>query len=221
MRFPLIEISKNYDRIASVMKNQTISNQIATWQGQAYPLGDELRIIMAAISTRDHGVIYGRTHSDFRRKQFEDQWRLYGAGYYRYAFAGHDKRKSQGIKDPASILLSESAARDLFGDKHPMGRPIKIDNKMDAVVTGVYKDLPLNSSFSDLHFIAPWQLIVSAEHYDTRFNNPWGASWFLTYVQIADHADMNSVSEKIREAELKQITNNDDIRFNHFFSFIR
>jgi putative ABC transport system permease protein len=34
---------KNYDRIASVMKNLSISNQIQTWHGQAYPLGDELR----------------------------------------------------------------------------------------------------------------------------------------------------------------------------------
>ena len=33
----------NYDHIASVMKNQNINNQIETWDGQAYPLGDELK----------------------------------------------------------------------------------------------------------------------------------------------------------------------------------
>ena len=94
-----------------------------------------------------------------------------------------------------------------------MGKPIKIDNKLDVVVTGVYKDLPLNCSFSDLHYIAPWQLLVQAEHYDTRFENPWGASWFQTLVEIADHAQMDIVSRKISEAELKQIRNGDDARF--------
>jgi ABC-type antimicrobial peptide transport system permease subunit len=204
----------NYDRIASVMKNQTISNQITTWHGQAYPLGDELRnhygsyfkhVIMSAY-TAGRILTSGEKHLKISGNYMEP-------GITDMLSLDMIKGSRKGLKDPASILLSESAAKDLFGDSDPMGKPIKIDNKLDVIVTGVYKDLPLNSSFSDLHYIAPWQLIVSAEHYDTRFNNPWGASWFLTYVQIADHADMHLVSEKIREAELNQIRNNDDVRF--------
>ena len=69
---------------------------------------------------------------------------------------------------------------------------------MTVKVTGIYEDLPQNSSFGDLTFISPWLLLVKDQHYDTRFNNPWGASWFQTLVQIADNADMNKVSDKIK-----------------------
>jgi putative ABC transport system permease protein len=204
----------NYDRIASVMKNQSINNQTETWQGEAYPLGDELRnhygshfkhVIMSAW-TAGRILTSGEKHLKISGNYMEP-------GITDMLSLDMIKGSRQGLKDPASILLSESAANDLFGSSDPMGKQVKIDNKLDVIVTGVYKDLPQNSSFSDLHYIAPWQLIVSTEHYDTRFNNPWGASWFQTFVQIADHADMNAVSEKIREAELNQIRNNDDVRF--------
>ncbi len=204
----------NYDRIASVMKNQSINNQIETWQAEAYPLGGELKnhfgsnfkhVIMSAW-TAGRILTSGEKHIAISGNYMEP-------GVTDMLSLDMIKGSRQGLKDPASILLSESAAKNLFGEADPMGKAIKIDNKLDVIVTGVYKDLPLNSSFSDLHYIAPWQLIVHAEHYDTRFNNPWGASWFQTYVQIADHADMHAVSEKIKEAELNQIRNNDDVRF--------
>ena len=205
---------QHYDRIAKVMKNQSMSNEIQTWQGQAYPLGPELRnhygsnfkhVIMTAY-TSGRILTSGEKHLKISGNYMEP-------GITDMLSLDMVRGSRDGLKDPASILLSESAAKDLFGDSDPMGKPVKIDNKLDVIVTGVYKDLPVNSSFSDLHYIAPWQLIVSAEHYDTRFNNPWGASWFLTLVQIADHEDMNAVSEKIRDAELNQIKNNDDVRF--------
>ena len=205
---------QNYDRIASVMKNQSINNQTETWQGQAYPLGDELRnhygsyfkhIIMSSW-TAGRILTAGEKHLKISGNYMEP-------GVTDMLSLDMIKGSRQGLKDPASILLSESAARSLFGDTDPMDKSIKIDNKLDVIVTGVYKDMPLNSSFSELHYIAPWQLIVSSEHFDTRFENPWGASWFQTFVQIADHADMRAVSGKIREAELNQIRNNEDVRF--------
>ncbi len=205
---------ENYDRIASVMKNQTINNQIETWNAEAYPLGGELKnhfgsefshVIMSSW-TAGRILTSGEKHLKISGSYMEP-------GVTDMLSLEMVKGTREGLKNPASILLSVSAAKDLFGEADPMGKPIKIDNKLDVVVTGVYKDLPKNSSFSDLQYIAPWQLIVNAEHYDTRFNNPWGASWFQTFVQIADHADMKAVSEKIKEAELNQIRHNDDVRF--------
>ena len=58
-------------------------------------------------------------------------------------------------------------------------------------------------------------MLVKDQHYDTRFNNPWGASWFQTLVQIADNVDMNRVSYKIKDLKMKDLqrTNNSDARF--------
>jgi putative ABC transport system permease protein len=66
-----------------------------------------------------------------------------------------------GLKDPHSILLSASISRALFGNTDPVNRVIKINNRTDVKVTGVYEDLPLNTEFNRLRFIAPFDLWVS------------------------------------------------------------
>ena len=52
-----------------------------------------------------------------------------------------------GLEDPYSILLSASSARAIFGDADPMNRMIRIDDKLDVKVTGVYQNLPPNTTF--------------------------------------------------------------------------
>ena len=55
------------------------------------------------------------------------------------------------LPDPNSIALSESEARRRFGDVDPIGKTMTIVaniGNVDYRVTGVFKDLPKNSSFS-------------------------------------------------------------------------
>jgi putative ABC transport system permease protein len=52
------------------------------------------------------------------------------------------------LKETFSIVLTESAAKALFGDEEPMNKPVRIDNTHDLIVTAVIKDLPVNSTFS-------------------------------------------------------------------------
>src|SRR6202789_1781565 len=94
-----------------------------------------------------------------------------------------------------------------------MNKILVLDKKSPIKVTGVYEDLPFNSSFGELTFITPWQLLVNINHYDTFFNNPWGASWFQTYVQVADNADMNQVSARIKDVKMNAIRGKSDARF--------
>ena len=42
---------------------------------------------------------------------------------------------------------------------------MKINNKLDVKVTGVYEDLPLNTQFKDLKFLSPIDLWL--------VDNPW------------------------------------------------
>ena len=49
----------------------------------------------------------------------------------------------------------------MFGEQAPaVGKLVRIDDTVDLRVTGVYEDLPFNSSFSELGFVAPWDLAV-------------------------------------------------------------
>ena len=57
------------------------------------------------------------------------------------------KGNYDGLKELNSVILSASTAKSLFGDTDPMGKIMKLENKMDVKVTGVYEDLPFNTSF--------------------------------------------------------------------------
>ena len=208
----------NHDRIAQVMQNQWINNETDTWNSQAYPLGPMLRskygsdfkhVIMASW-TNGHVFSIGN-------KNLKVSGNFMEPGIVDMLSLRMIKGSKNGLNDPNSILLSQSAVKSIFGDANPMNRIIKIDHDdvLTVRVTGVYEDLPENSSFGDLAFVSPWQLLVKDQHYDTRFNNPWGASWFQTFVQIADNADMDKVSYKIKDIKMKDLqrTNNSDARF--------
>lgn len=109
-----------------------------------------------------------------------------------------------GLSDAHSILLSESAARLLFGNEPAIDKMVRVDNKLDVKVTGVYKDIPQNSSFQEVKFMIPWQLFV--------VDNPWmqtGAGWdnhfLFVYTELADGVTNEEVAPVIAEAAIKVI----------------
>src|SRR5690606_18851101 len=101
----------------------------------------------------------------------------------------------------SSILLAQSTAKSLFGDSDPMGQVLMVDNRYELKVTGIYEDLPGNSSFSDLLFITPLELLVN----DGNGNVSWFNNWVMVLVELADNVDMNAVSLAVRDAKLKNV----------------
>ena len=208
----------NHNRIAQVMQNQWINNETDTWSAQAYPMGPILRAQYGGdfkhviMSSWTGGHIFS-----IGDKNLKVSGNFMEPGVVDMLSLKMVKGSPNGLSEPNSILLSQTAVKAIFGDADPMEKTIKIDHDdlLTVKVTGVYEDLPENSTFGELAFISPWQLLVKDQHYDTRFNNPWGASWFQTFVQIADKADMNKVSYKIGDIKMKDLrrTNNSDARF--------
>src|ERR1700733_2359379 len=204
----------NYKRIAACMQNQFINNETDTWNSEAITLGPALRAnygssfkhVLMASWTSDHLLTLGD-------KTITEKGNYIEPGITDMLSLKMIKGTRSGLQVPESILLSQSVAKTFFGDADPMGKILKIDRNTNVKVTGVYEDLPYNSSFGDLTFITPWQLLVNINHYDTFFNNPWGASWFQTFVQIADNADMNQVSARIKDVKMNAIRGKSDARF--------
>lgn len=110
------------------------------------------------------------------------------------------------LKDPYSIILSESVAKALFEDADPMGQTIRINNKNDVKVTGVYEDIPHSSRFRDMSFIMPWELYLIESEWIKTMDDPWGSNFTQTWAQVADHADMEQVSAKIINVKYNKVS---------------
>lgn len=55
--------------------------------------------------------------------------------------------RKTALKEPNSIILSASKARQYFGKDNPLNKTIQYNRKQTLKVTGVYQDLPANSTF--------------------------------------------------------------------------
>ncbi len=197
---------ENYDRIAQVMQHQTSNGEIGTQGAIPSPLGAELRrnygdnfkhILMASWTESHVFRVGNKTLSKFGifiESQAPDMLTL-----------TMRRGTRAGLTEPASILLAESTARALFGEVDPMNKLVRLDDKTTVKVTGVYEDLPRNSSFGESAFMAPWNLYLSEHRWIQESENPWRANSFQLFVQLADHADIDKVSAKIRDVKLKNI----------------
>ncbi len=94
----------------------------------------------------------------------------------------------EGLQEEAAILLSASTAYVLFGDDDPMNQTV-IHNEQPMIVRGVYQDLPRNSSFSDVGFLA------RAEN-DQQTN--WESNNHQIFATISAHSSIEVINEKIR-----------------------
>ena len=72
-------------------------------------------------------------------------------------------------------------------------------------MTGVYKDLPHNSTFADLSFMSTWDMIYNNTEWIRTMEDPWRPNSFTLFVQINDNADFATVSAKIKDAKLKKV----------------
>ena len=197
---------RNYDRIIQVMQHQTVNGNILSVKGMPLPLG---KVLQNDYGSNFKYVVMASWQGDYILSAGDKN--LSKKGMYMDTdgprmFSLHMLEGTQdGLRNPNSIILSASAAKALFGDADPTGKRVRVGNKMDVTVTGVYEDFPYNTEFRDLDFVAPWDLYVASEGWVKRAIVQWDNNSFQIYAQIADHADFGTVSKNIVHAEYDHV----------------
>jgi putative ABC transport system permease protein len=202
---------ENYREVAAVMQNNTIDGVVETWSSQSYQLGPELRnnygnyfkyVAMCSFpgsSILKHDEKIFPATGCFMEKDGPEVLSLQML---------HGTRR--GLEDPSSILLSASVAKAFFGADDAIGKVLRVDDDIDLKVSGVYQDMPDNSSFKgEFGFVAPLDVLVNRG----GRNFGWVNSWLQVFVQMAEKADMQQASLAIRDVKIKNVTEGDK-RFN-------
>lgn len=199
------KVHQNYSSIAKVIQNVTNNGEVQTWESVPYPLAAELRksygndfksVVMTA-GMGDH--LLALDNKKLTRNGGYMDWQ--GPEMFTLQML---KGSRNALKDPTSILISATTARAYFGDADPMGKTLKIDNQVIAKVAGVYTDLPQNATFANLGFIGSWEMFYNANDIKSM-KEPWRPNFCTLYVQMADNADMVSVSLKIKDVKLRNV----------------
>jgi len=197
---------RNYGQLAQVMQHQTFNGETGSQTSLPYLIGEELRknygsdfkSVSMSGWTNDHILTFGEKMITQSGNYFEPQ-------IIQMLSMKMLEGSASALQDSHSIILSKTTAKALFGNADPMNHRIKIDSKFDVKVSGVYEDFPYNSEFKALLFIAPWNLYIDSNVWNEKATNPWRNNSFQAWVQLADHADLNQVSAKIKDVKLKRV----------------
>lgn len=98
-----------------------------------------------------------------------------------------------------SVVLSQSAARALFGEEEPMNKSLTIDNRMDVEVTGVFEDIPRNNKLGGLEFFVPWSLHIASNQWLQNRDTDWDNHMTSTYVLLQPNATAEEVNVGIAD----------------------
>jgi len=104
------------------------------------------------------------------------------------------------LDDPFSLVITEKEAHKIFGDKDPIGKTVKIDNRQIFTVTSVVKELPSNSSVK-FRYLIPFKTVKK----EAPWLNYWGNHNYFGYAKITKGTDITEFNKELDQFYIKHV----------------
>jgi putative ABC transport system permease protein len=186
----------NHSRLAQVMCNQTNDGETYTGTTVTIPVGNALQTKYGQhfkyVSLTSYNNDFLLAAGD---KKLAGKGMWVQPGFTQMFTLTMVRGSRTALKDPSSVLLSQSLAKAIFSEEDPMNKIVRFDNKFDLKVAGVYEDLPHNTSFYNTQLLLPWAHEENRLYRQTSWNNHCGQ----LFVQLNEPADFDNVTEKIKQ----------------------
>ncbi len=191
---------RNYSQIYQVMAHRTFNNQTFTDRNMVMPLAAALekeipQIKNAVVTThpqtsniRKNDTPYGLTCVTTSTNFLE----VFTVDFI-------SKSSPDPIDGPSSIVLTQSAAKAIFGDENPLEQTLDIGQDGQVKVTGVIADLPSNSS---MQLDALRSFDYSSDNVKQNMER-WSSSSWEVYIETLPGADMELVNQQINEIKYR------------------
>lgn len=198
------EYHSNHKELAQLMTTYTSSDgSKGTGEAVAMPIGNELRTKYASdfkdisMSSWNFGHILGVGDKKISTKGMWVESNFPGMFSFRM-----QKGNINGLNDPSSIFISQSIATALFGTDNAMGKTIRLDNKADYKIAGVFEDFPHNTSLFDSKIFLPWTKYITTEDWLKNAATQWNNHSWQCFVQVNKGVDMAALTGKIKNASM-------------------
>jgi putative ABC transport system permease protein len=104
------------------------------------------------------------------------------------------------LESPTAVVISETLAKNLFGNENPVGKTVSMNAREGYSVDGLYtvkavfRDLPQNSSYR-FSWISPYSVFEDKN----GWIKPWTNSLTETIVELDPSASVASVDQKLKK----------------------
>ena len=199
----------NVDQIYRVVGSGIVNGEMQYGAGIVYPLAGAIKTSLTAVSEvtamQYEGPrqisVYDEQSGEILRQFQEGDGFVYadsaffnvfdfkGAGFH--WIAGNPET---ALKEPFTLVLTESLANKYFPEGDALDKTVKINNKVDYKVTGVVSDFPPNTDF-------PFRILASYENlkgFFSDFNSDWRSIGpHHCYVALREGAKPEEVEKQI------------------------
>jgi len=103
--------------------------------------------------------------------------------------------KNTALKEPMSVVLSQTAAKKYFGNTDPVGQNILLTGGLiNSKVTGVMKDIPENSQIKADMIVS---MSSQRQIYGNSLDSQWANFGLTSYLLLKQGADPNKLQAKL------------------------
>jgi putative ABC transport system permease protein len=198
--FLWVEDEVNYDgafakkeRLGQIMTNQTYDGVTRTFRSTPGPLAPALVKELPGIANAS------RVAGSKPLFALGDN-AIYEKGFYTdpafldmFSLQFTEGSTQGSLQHVNSVVISEKMARQFFGNaSNVIGKNLKVNDKEEFQVTGVFKDQPTNSTLQ-FEWISPFEVYRK----NSDWLQYWGANGVQTYVQLAPGADFEAINKQL------------------------
>ncbi|MGO4294137.1 ABC transporter permease [Chitinophaga sp. RAB17] len=169
--------------------------------GTQFPLGPNLKKDISSIKETVRVMGPGKTlYTVGDKKIWEENTGFADAAFFQlFNFPLLEGNPATVLKDPYSIVLTESAAKKYFGTEPAVGKLIKVGNGYSCTVTGIAKDLPSNTDLRLDMIMSLSTMITQAAKAGSMLEEQWFMfANNVTYVQLADHTPPAKLTKELQ-----------------------
>ena len=105
--------------------------------------------------------------------------------------------RKNALTDPFSVVMTPEIARKYFGDTDPINKVVRLDNKYNFKVTGLFNPLPSNSHFHPTLLLSFNTLKDSAIYGERNLMTNWGNNSFFTYLLLPENYPAHSLEAQL------------------------
>lgn len=182
----------NLDRIYYV---QTQRPGGEPYDQTVYPLLDQMVHDYPEIETGTHSQSWSNPWIEYGSRSLRETTRFVDSTFFQvFTFPFRYGDPATALQNRRSVVLSQKAAQNLFGDVNPVGRYVTVNDTLQYAVTGVLETIPSNSS---LQFEV---LLPAANLYDNpgfRESADWYNSFATTFVLLKEGVDPAQLEAKL------------------------
>lgn len=182
------------DRLYEVWNQAEFNGELNTWSYTPKPLGPILgseHPEVAAFTRFQYP--YGMLLAHGEQKLNQTMTVVDPGFFTMFDFSLVQGDRETVFEKPESLVLTESAARRLFGDEDPIGKEVVLENQVSLIVSGVLADFPSNSDFK-FDGALPWALYKQLG-YEDEF---WGNNSVKTYIELQPEVSLETATANIR-----------------------